>query len=638
MARSNRKESSLPLCIVLLLSAAYAGVFYYQSYFRLANFQYFDFDLAIGNQICRNLLHGSIDCSIRGGPFLGDHFRPIFFLIVPFYAVFRSPLLLLFLQALTMGFTAVPVYLIGKKLISGSWGALFAFLYLIYPATGYVNSFEFHPVALATFFLAMAAWGWVRDRLWIYYLFSALGVLCREEIALVLCFFGLYSLLMRRRWTWWLISMFAGGIWFVLCVNVFIPYFKKGPFEYTLLLSRFGDNLGLAFINMLRNPAGVVRFLLMSPKPITVLQLLAPVLFLPILSPLGLLPALPIVMSNFLSSYAMAWTIYCQYTAAVIPFIFLSLILAVSRLLARFPGRAFGLSLGVALVAASVCSNFIVGPPASAVKNIFRGEAVAGDVPVLRAVVDSLDGEDGIVATFRFLPLLSSRRSLYPFHYVMWGTGKLTSEPFILPGEAVWAVIDFDDPLTFHNFYLPGMSSNVREFVDGGEWGVVDLIGSVAVLRKGEKSRYRLIGPVMQRAPEDRVNACSADLVYLGYDLEKDEWMGSPAVSLRCYWEAVKVPETDYAVLVQAVDERGYVLETLSTDLGYYILPARSWRRGQRLRTFYRLPLLTASRDGPLFMRVGLFDRKDGRMTVFTLPDGSATVWLPAGGIPPLRS
>ena len=631
MPTTSDRKVSPPLLVVLLLSAAYAAFSFRQAHLRLANFLYYDFDLAIANQICANLLRGSIDCSIRGGPFLGDHFRPIFFLILPAYALYPSPLLLLFLQSLALAGAAVPLYFIGRRLISAWWGAFFALLYLIYPATGYVNSFEFHPVALATFFLATACYGWVKERLWVYYLFSGLAILCREEMALVILFFGLYGLLKRRRWTWSVLPMAAGGAWFVLCVGVLIPYFKGGSFEYSALLSGFGSTPGSALAKMLTDPAGVARYLLQPPKPRTILQLLYPLLFLPLLSPLALLPALPIVLINFLSSYTMAWTLYFHYAAAVIPFVFLASILAAKRVLARFTGRFFGITLAAALLAAAVLSNWCIGPPVSALRGFFIQAERPRNAPLWRDIVDSLEGEEGIVATFRFLPALSSRRSVYPFHFAMWGTGKLTPERFVLPEDVEWAVVDFDDPLTFHSFFREGMGPNVRPFVEGGEWGAVELLGTVAVLKKGERGRYRLIEPAAL-PPENRVEARSADMAYLGYDAIKDTWRDVPVVSLRCYWEALEAPAEEWAVVVQLTDGSGRLLETLTTDLGYYGFPARSWKRGQRVSTFYRVPLLDPPSDGDVSVRVGLYERESGRMAVFS-SDGAKTVWLPAGSI-----
>ena len=91
------------------------------------------------------------------------------------------------------------------------------------------------------------------------------------------------------------------------------------------------------------------------------------------------------------------------------------------------------------------------------------------------------------MATFRLFSPLSSRRSVYSFHFAMWGRGKLTPEPFVLPEDVRWAVVDFDDPLTFHSLFREEMGPNVRPFVEGESGGPSSWWGQSPFSGKGRR-------------------------------------------------------------------------------------------------------------------------------------------------------
>lgn len=62
------------------------------------------------------------------------HFSPIYYLMLPFYFVFRSPLTLQILQAVIVGSGVIPLYLIARRRkLSPALGAALCFAYALYP-------------------------------------------------------------------------------------------------------------------------------------------------------------------------------------------------------------------------------------------------------------------------------------------------------------------------------------------------------------------------------------------------------------------------------------------------------------------------------------------------------------------------
>jgi glycosyltransferase involved in cell wall biosynthesis len=104
-----------PDILAQLLVGLYIFSFGLISILKYNSFRYDDFDLAVHAQTLYNILHGSLESSILGVPFLGNHLNFILFLIAPIYAIFRSPLTLLLLQTAALGLSGYPIYLIAKE-------------------------------------------------------------------------------------------------------------------------------------------------------------------------------------------------------------------------------------------------------------------------------------------------------------------------------------------------------------------------------------------------------------------------------------------------------------------------------------------------------------------------------------------
>ena len=70
------------------------------------------------------------------------------------FAIYQSPLTLVFGQLILVHFSAYFLYGIAKLRLKSSWGALLiASAYLFYPALGYLNAWTgFHGVTAAMFF------------------------------------------------------------------------------------------------------------------------------------------------------------------------------------------------------------------------------------------------------------------------------------------------------------------------------------------------------------------------------------------------------------------------------------------------------------------------------------------------------
>ncbi|HRZ86172.1 MAG TPA: DUF2079 domain-containing protein, partial [bacterium] len=460
------------LAVLLVMIAGYVAFFAFASVFRYRQFLFQNFDLAIGNQILWNLLHGSMECTIRGGNFFGDHFRPVFFLYLPLYAVRPDPRTLLFLQSVILGCGAIPLYGVARDRLGARFGLLFAAIYLFNPLVGYINLFEFHPEVAVAPLLLGAIYYFYRDRLRPFALCVLLSLMCKENISFIVFTLGFWALWHRKRWPWYLATFGAGAAWAVLSFMIVIPYFNAGAYPYVQLYGYLGRSAGAIVKTCVTRPLYILSIVCVYPNLRYMFDVFVQFGFLPLLSPLTLLPAMPPLLQILLSHARGVPEIYTHYGAKLLPFLFAGSVAAVSwwcRVLKRRWVRVF---FGVYLSVFAIAANVRYGPHLYLPLK-WSETAQPETAAMKRALVEKVSPGASAVATFDFLPALSGRRELYSFHYLYWGYDQLTGKAFELPDSARTALLDFNDFNIFWAIYSPHGDENMRAFLVGGKWLVV---------------------------------------------------------------------------------------------------------------------------------------------------------------------
>jgi uncharacterized membrane protein len=151
----HRRLTQIVLWVLVLI---YVVTFSALSVLKHNNFYSFTFDLGIMSQVVWNTSHGRffevslgrpLDTELVGS-YLGHHVRPIMLLLAPLYRLWADPRLLLILQSVALGLGAVPLFWIAQRELGRPRFAMMVVIaYLVYPALGYINLFDFHPVAFS---------------------------------------------------------------------------------------------------------------------------------------------------------------------------------------------------------------------------------------------------------------------------------------------------------------------------------------------------------------------------------------------------------------------------------------------------------------------------------------------------------
>ena len=482
------------LAVLIGLMLGYVAVFLTLVLMRYANYRGSEFDTAIFNQTIWLLARGKgAFCTIRGMNLFGDHMAPILFLLTPLYWVGGNAPALLTFQTLVLAVGAVPVYYLAKDKIDSRWIALaLAAAYLTYPALQYVNLADFHPEAIGLVCLLFAFLAIARKRFVWFYVLCGLAAICKEDMVLAVLVLGIvvYFLYDKRAGKW------VTGVSFVYFLGVvffLIPHFAPAGYQYSSRLANFGKTPGEALKNFFIHPRHTFEVIATRENLAYIIDLVLPVAFICFFAPIYLLPALPAFFINIISAFQYQHQVVYQYTAGIIPFVFIALIFGVHKIKKWTAGgfRAKKVLAGVAVVVilCSLASGFLFGP--SPLAGTFRAAAYTGDkhIDAMNNGIALIPPTASVSAQTFLLAKLSSREKIYQF-----------PEPFrwLTPVDFYRGLGADGQKIMFPNTYrMPDLGQSIAlQYVAldrGGELGMPLNIFDGLVVRLRRDAGYTLI-------------------------------------------------------------------------------------------------------------------------------------------------
>ena len=547
---------TLPRSSAVLLGAMalYAAVVGTACHLRYLYYGYDDFDLAIHAQSVRNILHGTLDSSILGIPFLGNHMVLLLFPLAPLYLLWPSALLLLWLQTLVLAAGAWMLFRLARLELPDRWALFLALAYLVYPPLVLMNLYEFHPIALASTFLLGALLALRRDRFGLFALCCLLALACQENVALLLIGLAVYALAAGKRGRWFWVPLLAGVGYFAVVVLWALP--RLNPVVgFASLYAHWGDSVPHAALNMLRHPLRVCAELA-EPRKLTFLTLLlGPLAFAPLLCPLRCAPLLPVLLQRLLSNRDTETTVLYHYQAEFIPFLFFAASGALAGLL-RSPKRRVALAAVAAGLALLDAAAFVTyGTPRKLVAALHLDPEQSALRQRDDAALAALPPNAPVLATFEFLPRLSGRARLYSLHHVCSGHYTLSAAPYPTP-SVDWIILDVYDRLTFESSasHKSQHYQRLQQLVTTPGWRIVRHEDGVLVFgRTGAGDPPQSLLQTQARLPENlntHVGRSPPGLpAMLGFTLTNSAAVGVRTLTL--YWQTGPVPPVDFDLRVE---------------------------------------------------------------------------------------
>ncbi len=267
---------------------------------------------------------------------INGHFSPILFIHAIIYRFIPSTLTLLILQTVTITLASVPLYYLAiRHLKNNKLALLVVAIFFLFTAVEYNNLFDFHPdhvfivlILSCFYFLETGKKGW-------FVVAAVLSSLVKEPFLFAVAGLGIYTIV-RYRWykTGLCISIFSMALFFIHA-KIVLPHYYGGINPVIQLQEGSYSYLGSSFSSILKtlfwHPLSVIKELINLKKFLFIYVLFVPLLLIPLLSPATLVLTLPSFAIQLLSTCPLHYAINNQYSASMIPFIFVSFIYGLKR-------------------------------------------------------------------------------------------------------------------------------------------------------------------------------------------------------------------------------------------------------------------------------------------------------------------
>ena len=234
-----------------------------------------------------------------------------------------------------MALAALPICWIARERLGDGSALILLAAYFVNRAILGAAFFDFHEIALAVPLLSFALYFCEHEMNKALVAALALAVLCKEEVALIVCGFGVYIWLRRGRSGLPLALLAAGLLVFMIDFSIVMPFFRGRAAPYADRYSYLGSTFPMIARTLVEHPLYVAGHVLETSKAAYILQLFGSVAFLPVFSAERLIPLVPILARIMLSGLPPEYSLDFHYSAPLVPFLFFSTVFGVERLSAR---------------------------------------------------------------------------------------------------------------------------------------------------------------------------------------------------------------------------------------------------------------------------------------------------------------
>ncbi len=564
-------------------------------------------DLAQYDQLIWNSLHGRLleNTLVRDAPvFLGKSFTPLVLALVPLYAVWSNPVVLLVVQTVGLGISAFPIYWFARERLGYALALVMAAAFYLSPPLEYMNLDEFHEIALATPLLSFTTYFLLRRRYRAFLVCLAVTFLLKEEIAFIAFAFGVFIFFFQNeRRLGFALSLFS-AIWGWLLLQYAIPFFRGADFGSLYYVQRYGY-LGRTVPEMIgtliTRPEIGLGHLLIPDKIEYVLHFFVPLAFVPLIGAEVIVLTLPTFAYTLLSDVSWQSSIRTAYPAPLLPFLFFAAVIGLQRILKWsaiipfFPAQSKGLQIarvrtwavGVLILASSILSYYLQAPGLFA-RN-FQSENYTINTHAARedTWMRSIPSDAIVVAQNEFLAHVSDRKLVYEIPAI---PDYRLADYLVADPTRAWYDIHGG---YWNNFFASGYFETVMQ-QDG------------FILAKRKRPDHPLTFQFHDQ------------MILLGYTImPTDTLRGGMTLRPIILWQALKPIPGKYQVAVQVVDAAGHVwaAEDREPDDGF--APTSQWQVGRAVGDQYALRLPPSMPAGNYQITVAVHKDADDDLPVY---------------------
>jgi uncharacterized membrane protein len=419
ITKLNDKLLLLVIFILIISIISVLGIMRHLSLSSLA------WDMGIFDQAIWNTLQGDMFfSSIRGNMnLLGDHFEPILFLLVPFYAIWPHVFTLVIIQALVLALSVFPLYLIAKNKLNNRF-LVFSFIisFALSKAIRGIGLSDFHPECFMVPLSFFAFYFLIKKKYFLFFLTILLLIACKETAVFIVLGLGIYTLFVLKRRITGLCLIAMGILSWIIETKIIIPAFSNDKtFLYYVRLP-FGTTYQQNLNFVLNHPIKFLKFIFMPKKVNYCFKLLGPVGFTSIFAPTEYILIILPILSILLGSAALCgyYLLSSHYVGHVLPFVYISAIYGTGNLVNIFQKLKFisdenklkKINNFIAIYVI-ILSLFFYGKTDAYKLNKFIDGAKQNHASEKIAYLSLVPKEVSVSATSNLVPHLSHRKYIY---------------------------------------------------------------------------------------------------------------------------------------------------------------------------------------------------------------------------------
>lgn len=363
------------------------------------------------------------------------HVSPIYYLILPFYCLFPSPLTLQIAQAVVLASGVIPVALLCKHFkLSGKATLLVVMIYSLYPALSTGCFYDIHENCFLTPLLLWLFYFFEREKLIPMYLFAIAVLMVKEDAAVYVVIFAIFIILSRKKFLHGSILAVGALIYFAIALNVL----EATAAHYAELYADQTPNPSISgpminrFNNLIANKddglIGAVKTALLNPGYLLT-QLFTTgdnswnklTYFIQLFLPLGFIPfctkkisrylLIAPVLMNLLTNYQYQYNINFQYHFGIIAFFIYVTIMNLPDM--KAPQRKTLISIG----AAACCCLYIVSVLPNLKNYREKWDKNKETYQQMEEILDTIPDDASVACSSMLLAHIADRDEIYELKY-----------------------------------------------------------------------------------------------------------------------------------------------------------------------------------------------------------------------------
>lgn len=425
------------LIVAAVLFAVTTFVFGYFTSIKYRTYTNFAFDFGIFAQMYERMaVSFSPSTTVERSHMMshfGVHFSPIFYLFLPGYYIFRSPLYLFYVQSASVAAGVFAVYLIcGKLGFSGKLTLALELMYAFYPCLFNGTFYDFHENKfLTTIILFLFYFILCKNTVW-EFVFAFMLLMVKEDAAIYLIAIALFMMINRREYMRGGIMLGMAVVYFLVAQRIVAAVGDEG-----VMISRLSDyfvNGEQSFFSVFKSVFFDMGFLIKQMFTVEklpfILWMFAPVVFAPFMTRRisSLILLFPIIPINLMQSWKYQYDVDYQYTYGVAALILIGTILIIAKL--KTDKRRIVVLTSLCLCAVMAAS--LIVPKITTVSGYLKNSA--SSCQQVDELIESVPTDATVTATHSLVPHLYKVEWLYtmPDYYTQKRDKPVDTDYFVI--------------------------------------------------------------------------------------------------------------------------------------------------------------------------------------------------------------